>query len=288
MPSPQHEALHRIFQQDTGLLARTLERLLGISLPHPCSVSVLDTVLTELNPIERRVDTLLLQQSESTKLIFAIESQLDDAKDKPASWAYYIAHLHAKHRCPVILLVVCADLMTAKWARGPHTIGLDGWPSLTLTPIVYAPDNVPVINELAEASKDIVLTVFSALTHGRSPQVAGILEVLAAALDTIDTETAGFLAEFTEIGLGQTPARQMWRNLMSSLTRTYQSEYAQMIRAEGRAEGEAKAVLRVLERRGITVSSAAREQILACTDTTVLDGWLDRALDAASVDDVFA
>jgi hypothetical protein len=36
------------------------------------------------------------------------------------------------------------------------------------------------------------------------------------------------------------------------------------------------------------VPSAAREQILACTDTTVLDGWLDRALDATSVEDVFA
>jgi hypothetical protein len=47
-------------------------------------------------------------------------------------------------------------------------------------------------------------------------------------------------------------------------------------------------VLRVLERRGIAVPSAAREQILACTDTTVLDGWLDRALDATSFDDVFA
>jgi hypothetical protein len=62
-------------------------------------------------------------------------------------------------------------------------------------------------------------------------------------------------------------------------------------RAEGRAEGEARgkadAVLVVLKGRGIPVSGDARGRILACTDTAQLDVWLERALAAASVADVF-
>jgi hypothetical protein len=74
---------------------------------------------------------------------------------------------------------------------------------------------------------------------------------------------------------------------MSSLTRTFQSEYARQLRAEGRAEGIAEFVLRDLKRRGIRVPSTARDRILACTDITTLERWFDRALDADSIEDVF-
>jgi hypothetical protein len=57
--------------------------------------------------------------------------------------------------------------------------------------------------------------------------------------------------------------------------------------AKGKAEGAAKALLRVLERRAITVSDAQREKILACTDIATLEGWLDKAVTAASSDELF-
>jgi hypothetical protein len=45
-------------------------------------------------------------------------------------------------------------------------------------------------------------------------------------------------------------------------------------------------VLTVLDARGIAVSHAVRDQILACTDLDQLDIWLRRAATAASAEDV--
>jgi hypothetical protein len=57
-------------------------------------------------------------------------------------------------------------------------------------------------------------------------------------------------------------------------------------RDEGRAEGEARALLAVLRARGISVPDAARERILAQKDPEHLERWVERAAVAASVADV--
>jgi hypothetical protein len=54
----------------------------------------------------------------------------------------------------------------------------------------------------------------------------------------------------------------------------------------GEALGEGRAVLTVLDARGVPVPEAIREQILACTDLAQLDTWLRRAVTAATADDV--
>ncbi|MET9534299.1 hypothetical protein ABZY02_27670 [Streptomyces sp. NPDC006649] len=102
-------------------------------------------------------------------------------------------------------------------------------------------------------------------------------------------------AEFTEVGLGNTRARQIWRELMTTLSYFFQSEAAQQVREEGleegreegRAEAQAGAVLMVLERRGPAVSPATRARITACTDLATLTDWLDRAWSVGAADELF-
>ncbi|TDB86093.1 hypothetical protein E1266_34685 [Actinomadura sp. 7K534] len=57
----------------------------------------------------------------------------------------------------------------------------------------------------------------------------------------------------------------------------WQSEFAKTHRGEGRAEGEAKAVLLVLGARGITVPNEIRERVTNCTDIDQLERWVQRA-----------
>lgn len=57
--------------------------------------------------------------------------------------------------------------------------------------------------------------------------------------------------------------------------------------AEGEAIGEARSILRILERRSLAISPEQRERILACADTATLEGWLDRALVAESTEELF-
>jgi len=57
-------------------------------------------------------------------------------------------------------------------------------------------------------------------------------------------------------------------------------------KAEGKAEGEAKALLRVLERRFGAVPARVRE-VVSTAGTDELEGWLDKAIDAPSIEAVF-
>ncbi|MFD4030214.1 hypothetical protein ACFWVP_06690 [Streptomyces sp. NPDC058637] len=71
----------------------------------------------------------------------------------------------------------------------------------------------------------------------------------------------------------------------------FRSETSQRLRAEGRAEGKAEglaeAVVRVLERRGVSVSREVSDRVHGCTDTGVLDEWLVRALAVAEAEELF-
>ncbi|AYY12082.1 hypothetical protein EF847_04505 [Actinobacteria bacterium YIM 96077] len=290
-----HEGLHRIFQDDSMLFLRAFQKLLDIEFPEPRAISVINSDLTEMEPMERRADTILLVEADGGEHLLIIESQSTGDDDKRRSWPYYIAFLHDKYRAPVTLLVVCSRAVTAAWAREPIPIGLTARPSLVAYPLVLGPDNVPVILEVDEAADDVVLAVFSALAHKGAAQAGRILEALAEALNTIDPQSAAYLAEFTEIGLAGAAAFDMWRMLMTTMTYPYQSQLRSQGREEGReegraagrAEGEARAVLRVLERRGVDVSEHERQRVMSCTDQATLELWLDRALVADSVDDLF-
>jgi hypothetical protein len=53
------------------------------------------------------------------------------------------------------------------------------------------------------------------------------------------------------------------------------------------AEGQARAIVRILERRGVPLSAEQRERILGCSDIATLEAWLDRVITAGSVEEVF-
>ena len=303
-PSPEHEALHRVFQYDEKLFARSLANILGKPVPEPTDVSVVNVDLTETRPIERRADTILLAHyldgASTRHYILLIESQTDDEETRRRRWPYYVGFLQDKYDCPVVLLVVCSKRDTATWARQPIIIGLPGLTCMTVTPVVLGPDNVPPVTTVAGASQDVPAAVFSALTHSRGPEAGAILEALAGALNTIDTETAEFLAEFTEAGLGDTDGQRIWKVLMATVTYPYVSSLRSQGRAEGRAEGleegraegraqsRAADILRILDRRGIAVDSDARQRIESCGDLEALGSWLDRSITAEKASDLFS
>ncbi|MEV0281425.1 hypothetical protein AB0I22_34285 [Streptomyces sp. NPDC050610] len=291
MVSSSHEAMHRIFQEDPGIFARTF-RALGIPFSDPVAVSLLPTDLTETSPLERRVDTLLrFDTAQDDGFLLAVEAQGKKDTAKPASWAYYVAHLWAKYGTPPVLLVVCQDKTTAAWAAGPFTIGPAQWPALTLRPLVLGPHNVPVITDVSVAARDIPLATLSAITHGREPNADAILKALASALKTVDQDTARIFIELTELGLGKAPAAQIWRDLMAADLSFFRSETSQRLRAEGQAVGVAvgvaKSILALLDQRGIEVSDEARERITGCYDSETLITWLTRVVSANSVADLF-
>jgi hypothetical protein len=287
MVTSSHEAMHRIFQEDPGIFARTFERL-GLPITKPIAVSLLPTDLTEIQPLERRVDTLLqIDTADGESYVLAVEAQGRKDADKGGSWAYYIAYLHAKYRKPPVLLVTCQDEDTARWAEGPFHFGIPQWRTMTVRPLVLGPHNVPRIIDPEAAARDIPLAVFSAITHGKDPAADIMLKALGSALRTIDEPTAAIFIELTELGLGTTPAKNIWRNIMAVDLAFFRSETSQMLRAEGRAEGRAEDLLLVLRTRGFEVSDQLRERITGCTDLELLGKWFAAALTAESTEAIF-
>ncbi|MGW2491593.1 hypothetical protein ACWCV9_30850 [Streptomyces sp. NPDC001606] len=290
MVSSPHDTMHHIFRKEPDLLARLLPRA-GMEFPEYHSIEPLDTDLTEIRPLERRVDSLFRVRTAGSEggFLLAVESQGKPDRDKHNSWTYYMAHLYAKYRLPPILLVVCQDKKTASWAAEPIRIGSDFHTSMQVFPLVLGPKNLPVITDPDEAAKDLPATVFSVLAHAKDPGVLAILDEVGPVVGPHQE-----WAEIIEMGLGDGPARDHWRKLMDVYTPvfpgagTVMEEAWRKVVAYGEAKGEAKAVLRVLDARGIEVSDAVRERVMACTELDVLEAWLDRSLTATVAEELFA
>lgn len=194
------------------MFVRAFRTMLDIEFPELQSVDIVDSDLTDASVLERHVDTVFLIETVAGKHVLALESQTWDGKDKRSSWPFYVAALYNKYKADVTLLIVTADRATASWARKPIRIGLPGHPTMIVRPLVLGPDNVPAVRTTREATSDVMLAVFSAITHRTSDYIDEILYALADALETIGPETGTELAEFTAVGLSKSAGQQIWRN----------------------------------------------------------------------------
>ncbi|MFG2278843.1 hypothetical protein ACGFNQ_09175 [Streptomyces asoensis] len=286
MVNSSHEAMHRIFQEYPGLFTG-VSKVLGLPFVPPKRVTVLPTDLTEIQPVERRVDTLLRFEGDEPMLL-AVEAQSAKDTNKTASWAYYVSFLYAKYKTPPILLVVCQDRITAEWAAQPVPIGPQWWASLTVRPLVAGPHNMPLITDPDEARADLALAALSAITHAKDPAVGGILKALSTALQNVPEAVADPIIEFTAQGLGvNRPAGELWRNLVAVDLSFYKSYISEEIRDEGRAQGRAEDIVLVLEARGLDVSDEIRERVTGCDDPDLLRDWLTRAVTVSSAEAIF-
>ncbi|MFC7728261.1 hypothetical protein [Actinomadura keratinilytica] len=80
--------------------------------------------------------------------------------------------------------------------------------------------------------------------------------------------------------------RKSLEEKMKTESRWY-SETARAWIAEGKAEGEAKSVLLILEARGIKATQEQRQRVLDCTDLDQLETWVRRAATVSSADELF-
>ncbi|MFD6249976.1 hypothetical protein [Streptomyces roseolus] len=289
MVTSSREASHRIFQDRPELLSPVF-RVLGLRLPPKAAVEV-------LTPSPRVDSVLRISPSEGPGFLLAVEARGRRDPERASSWTYYLARLGAEYGLPALLLVVCQDRATARWAAGPFVTGIDGWTALRTHPLVLGPDNVPVITDPEEVRRSLALAAFSAMAHARDPDCSSTLKGLAQALATAEPDSAAYCSELLEIGLGDTPARNTWRHLMRT-TGTFFPGRGTLVeetflegRAEGLAEGlamgKAEAVLRFLRARGIDVPDAVAERVTAATGPGGLDRLLDRAVAVTSAEELF-
>ncbi|MGM7648108.1 hypothetical protein ACSVDM_24650 [Nocardia sp. JW2] len=291
MVTSSHEAMHRIFQHDAAAIAHAFT-VLNLPFAKPIAVEQLSIDLTETAPVERRADTILDITTVNDRFLMVIEAQSAPDDSRPDSWSYYVTFLRNKYNLPVILVVICHDHVTARWAGAPMKIGHTFWTTITLYPLALGPHNVPAVTDPALVVQDLPLAALSAVTHAREADIGAILEAIVTGIRRIGgNETTEFYVELIEQGISHTAAAETWRNHMATDLSFFRSESAQKLRAQGRAEGvamgRAEDVLMVLRHRGVVVTDAAADRIRGCQDEAQLATWLRRALDVSSVADLF-
>lgn len=297
MVTSAHEGMHRIFQERPEILTPVF-RTLGLPLTEKATVEVITGDATETRPLARHVDTVLrVGPSDGDDFLLAVEAQGKQDPKKEASWAYYVAYLQSKYRLPVLLLVVCRDRATAKWAAGPFDCETRGWTAQRTYPLVIGPDNLPVITDARTAAEKPAMAAFSALTHANDPDADAILDAMGQALKDMTGEAADYFYQFLDVTLAETPAGAKWRNIMGFVNyfpgRGHVMEKAYLAgeaegQAKGRAEGKRDGILRVLEVRELPIPNTARDRITSCTDLARLDDWLDRAGTVTDVEELFS
>ncbi len=282
MPSMAHEILVDLFKNRPSLAAEILVEVLGLSLPAYTEARIASADLTEIQPAEYRADVvvILLHDGNPVRVII-VEVQLAADPQKRLSWPAYVTVARAVHGCPADLLVVAPDPAVASWCAEPIEIGAPGF---VLCPPVLRRTAIPVVTDLGEAARRPELGVLSAMAHGQTEQGTTIAAAVLPAIRELDDDRVRLYYDLVYNSLNDA-ARRALETMMKGYE--YQSDFAKKYvaqgRAEGRAEEAARAVLTVLQARGLAVPDAARERILAQKDPERLERWLEKAVVAGSV-----
>jgi hypothetical protein len=300
MPSSAHEGVIELFRQQPDLAA-TLLHTLGMDVPAFQQTRLEPEDLTDLRPTEFRADTVVTLRDPGAKPVLGVIAEVQLGRDggKRWSWPAYLATLRARLQCPVMLLVVCVDRAAAAWCATPIELG---HPGLVLRPLVFGPNQVPLVTDVDQVRKAPELAILSAAAHADHPDSRKTLYALTAGLSTEDPNKA---VQYIEIAFAVLPAvaRRYLEDLMSTQTFEFQSDYARRLRAEGEARGEAKGeargeargeakgearlVLAVLDARGIDVPDDVRDRVTASTDPDQLEAWGRRAAVIHTIGELF-
>lgn len=149
MVTATHEASHRLFQEHPEALAPVFEAL-GLPPPAKTDFHELSPDTTEIRPMERRADTVLMFEPDMGEhFVLAVEAQTKKDPEKARNWAYYVSYLRAKYDLPVLLVAVCRDPSTAAWAMGPFECSVGPWTTQVTRPFVLGPQTVPEVTDEA-------------------------------------------------------------------------------------------------------------------------------------------
>lgn len=279
MPSQLHEVLLQLFRNRPSLAPELLRDALGVELPAFTETRIDSADLTEVQPAEYRADLVVLLLHGKPVLGIVVEVQLSKVGRKRYVWPAYVANLRARLECPVCLLVVAADEITARWAS--CVIELGG--SNNFTPFVIGPSGVPWVTSAEQAREDPELAVLSAMAHGQDPDIERSVQVaIAAQLASLrlDEDRSKFYCDLIQHALSEAARRALQTMDLSKYE--YQSEFARRYVAQGRGEGRADLLTRQLTQRFGPLSEAARAR-LASASIDELDAIGERVLTAGSL-----
>jgi hypothetical protein len=283
-----HEGPLDLVRQHPEIAVEFVQGNAGIELPGQIAVSLAPTDMSAVIPVQYLADMVVLISDAATGepvLAVIIEPQLRDRETKRYSWPVYVTTARRIAKCPAaVLVVLCPDPAEAAKCR---QLIRTGHPGFDLVPIVIDSGGPPGRN----GAGGLYLTVFAASMGGidleSEPGARRVLDAMASA-EVSDADRLRMTAII--LRLASDAARQILEAMMT--TSEYEKTFVERIHdqgiSEGKAEGKAEDVLKLLDARHLAPSQEQRQRVTSCTDPAQLDLWFDRAITADSADDVFA
>ena len=283
MPGVLHEAPLELLRRSPQLAGELL-RNCGV----PVAAGAIATAVpgdVSSAPVELRADAVFLVDHSDGELVVVAESQTKPDASKPWVWPAYLALARAEHRRPAVLVVFCPGRRrdTGHWAR---SVIQTGHPGFDLAPIVIDAETTPQPDRTSPAAPELAVLgcLTGAINLDSDLARRHIVELIGAARLEADK-----LKAYTHlIRAAASPAARL--ALEALMTLTYKDEWIDRIEAQGEAKGEARglaeALLRVLAARGLD-PDPVRDLVLACSDTDLLQTWIEKAATARSLQDVF-
>ena len=264
-------------------LLHPLLKAAGVEAPADATIEFMAETVILLDPPELRADKVAqLKRGDELVMTVVIEIQTRKDNEKQGSWPIYVADVWRRTRKPVVLLVYCFDQKCATWAAAPIDMGLAG----TITPVVVSPESIGAVVDPETFDGPIEDAVLSAMAYADRPEMERVLTAVTVILDRDEPKDAERYANFL-IEILPKDARTMLKELMDMGGYTYTEGFEQY-RTDGKAEGEADAVLTVLRTRGLDVPDAVAERVNGSRDLDQLRLWLTRAVTVSAAEDIFA
>jgi hypothetical protein len=303
VPSPAHELAVLVLAEQPELLALLLRKGARVELAAPLVRQ--DSAVRLAQAVEVRPDLLFEREGGAA---IALEVQSEEDAGKVRRWAVLMSVLHDTTGAMGDLVVLTSSRRVARWARRAcHVRGPLGTRS-TLTPIVILisgevldamldPDHPELAFFAAwamqrrhgPAARQMVrraLSLTEALPPGlRQAQRRAIFQVLSERMLAFLEEVAMDASKIPESPRAREVREAHDAYLERSIERMDPILRARL-EAEGEAKGEmrgeARALIVLLEARGLPISADERAKLYACADRATLDRWMRQAVVADS------
>ena len=293
-----HEAPLEVLRQEP----RAVLTLLQLAVPDAAvqrdvTVELLDSELTEAKPSVARADLVVLVRDDSgrAELVIVVEVQRERDDEKLFAWPLYMAYLHHQHRIPVTLLVLVFDESVAAWARKSRQTGSN----MVFAPWVVGPGELPEIESVEQALAHPELGMLTALARlgardatTLAKHEADVTRVFEGLLLAKESRVRSiYLSLLQGVATGALRSRLdklLEANGMGTALEIIFNDGKAAGEASGEARGEARALLKILRQRGLEVDAAAELRIRETRELELLDRWLERALEARTVEEIFA
>lgn len=287
MVTQHHESFLAILHDRAEIVPQLAKEGLGINIESHARVRPASEAMTERFPAELNCDGVQICEDENGTPVhaFITEVQRKPDPDKYYSWPAYQTHLFHRMKCPATLISFCTNRVTAKWASNMRS--RTGQRNIIFQPWVLGPDELPLLTQHDGRANYLERSVMAMLVNSEEKVIDHAVEsyihdVAKLTNDDIQRYTIYALSCLDE------GARSLVEILMEDRRIfPYGSPLLERTQKESEARGEASALLKVMESRGIGLTEELRERVRTCTDVDQLDTWLVRASTASTVDEVF-